>query len=239
MSITKVCPQCKKPFSIPPCRENKYNFCSMECKRANTPKRNCKKCGKEFSTKLSKVKDGRGSYCSKECWSTRGNTKEIPCAICGKPILVTDSKTQKYCSYECRNLSMLLPDPYYTCKNCGKRFLNRKRKDQEYCSKECFYKSTARTSIEVAVAKTLEELAYKFIEQHKISHYICDFYLPNYKLIIEADGDYWHSFPSAIRRDKAKNTYLANHGYKLLRLTEEKINNDLEDCRLQIITAVQ
>lgn len=38
--------------------------------------------------------------------------------------------------------------------------------------------------------------------------------------IIEFDGDYWHSFPETIRRDKLKQTILESRGYKLIRVTE-------------------
>ena len=44
--------------------------------------------------------------------------------------------------------------------------------------------------------------------------------------IIEFDGEYWHSFTHAIKRDKFKDKYLKSHGYKILRVKErEYINN--------------
>jgi very-short-patch-repair endonuclease len=42
--------------------------------------------------------------------------------------------------------------------------------------------------------------------------------------VIEVDGDYWHSLPSSRRNDKAKNTYLRNHGYKLLRIRGSQVH---------------
>jgi very-short-patch-repair endonuclease len=46
--------------------------------------------------------------------------------------------------------------------------------------------------------------------------FIVDAYIPSLNLVIEADGKYWHT---------AENAYLTKCGYKLLRLTEEEINN--------------
>lgn len=58
-----------------------------------------------------------------------------------------------------------------------------------------------------------------------------DFYLPDYNLIIECDGAYWH-------RDKEwqkkRDNVFFEQGYKVLHLTGREINKNLESCKEQI-----
>lgn len=238
MPITKTCPHCEQAFNVPPSKANRFNFCSLNCKNAHTPRRICKKCGKEFAIKKSKIANGRGSYCSKACWQDRSEKHDIECEICKKHFIVSHShKDTKYCSSKCRILGSLLPDPYHTCLGCGKRFINRKhtQKGFRYCSRICFIRSKRRTSIEVAIANVLEQLDIKFIEQYQMSVFTCDFFLPIYNLVIETDGSFWHSTPAHKERDERKNTCVLSNGHKLLRLSEEKITTDIEWCKQEII----
>ena len=66
---------------------------------------------------------------------------------------------------------------------------------------------TENTSIEREVKRQLIELGVKF-EQSKpvyskrlVRMFYFDFYLPEYKLIVECNGDYWHNLPRRIKRD--------------------------------------
>lgn len=62
--------------------------------------------------------------------------------------------------------------------------------------------------------------------QYKVNNkFLVDAYIPSLNLIIEADGNYWHTLPKIINKDKAENAYLTKCGYKLLRLSEDEINN--------------
>lgn len=106
MPVVKTCPECHKEFPIPPSREAKYTFCSIECKRHATPRRQCDKCGKEFTVKKSKVDTGRGKYCSKACWSERANWKISECPICHKKTRVRENDKRRYCSYKCHGMHL-------------------------------------------------------------------------------------------------------------------------------------
>ncbi len=59
---------------------------------------------------------------------------------------------------------------------------------------------------------------------------VVDFYLPEYKLVIYADGDYWHSLPLVKNRDKKQNIILKQNGYQVLRFQEYEINKSVDDC---------
>jgi len=88
------------------------------------------------------------------------------------------------------------------------------------------------------------------IREYPLGPYCVDFCFPENKLVIEADGDFWHANPEFLKErnssklypfqkktiaiDKAKNTYLKNHGWKLLRFWERDIKKDYEKCLLKI-----
>lgn len=69
---------------------------------------------------------------------------------------------------------------------------------------------------------------------------IYDFYLPDYNILIEIDGDFWHCNPikypeptcktqeKNIINDKFKNEWAEENGYKLLRFWENDINNNIK-----------
>jgi len=82
------------------------------------------------------------------------------------------------------------------------------------------------TSIEKKVYDELKARGILFEKQKIINgKFLIDAYIPSLNLIIEADGDYWHSLDRVKKKDKAENAYLIKCGYKLLRLSEIEINN--------------
>jgi len=84
------------------------------------------------------------------------------------------------------------------------------------------------TSIERKIYDELKARSILFETQKLIGNkFIVDAYIPSLNLVIEADGDYWHSLPRTIRNDKYKNICLRDWGYNLLRLTETNINNGI------------
>lgn len=94
--------------------------------------------------------------------------------------------------------------------------------------------NSSPTSIEVKVAKQLEEYKIKYIYQKPVcnGHFIVDFYLPDYQLVIECNGDYWHNLPKRIKRDKELEEYVLSKGKDILWLWEHEINDewfDIED----------
>ena len=99
-----------------------------------------------------------------------------------------------------------------------------------------------------------ESLEIKYIHSYYIESIgkIYDFYLPDYNIIIEVDGDFWHCNPIKhiipecktqeinLENDKFKTQWAINNGYTLLRFWENDINNNikqvkqilLENCKL-------
>jgi len=57
------------------------------------------------------------------------------------------------------------------------------------------------TDIEIAMSEVLTRLGYRYYEQYELFPYIVDFYLPEFKIVIEADGDVWHAYQRDRKRD--------------------------------------
>ena len=83
------------------------------------------------------------------------------------------------------------------------------------------------TSIEKKVYQELERRGVLFERQKLINgRFLVDVYIPSLNLIIECDGDYWHSLERVKKKDHSENAYLTTCGYKLLRLSEKEIKDN-------------
>mgnify|MGYP000380356043 CR=1 FL=1 len=76
-----------------------------------------------------------------------------------------------------------------------------------------------------------KQLGVKFRRQHIIDFYIPDFVALSIKLIIEVDGKI-HLFKKAEDNERTKR--LAAVGYRVVRFTNEEIENDIEEVVLKI-----
>ena len=73
----------------------------------------------------------------------------------------------------------------------------------------------------------------KFRRQHPIHLYIADFYCHKLKLVIEIDGEYHNSQEQKLI-DKQKTFDLESQGLKVVRLTNEKVESNLDEV-IQVI----
>ena len=67
---------------------------------------------------------------------------------------------------------------------------------------------------------------HQFNRQYPIDNYIVDFICRRLKLVIEVDG-YSHQF--RLQEDEKRDRRLRNLGYKMVRITEKEIRNDLSN----------
>ena len=79
------------------------------------------------------------------------------------------------------------------------------------------------TSIEIATKEALRCAGIPFKFQHALAGKVYDFLLLGAKILIEVDGDYWHSLPANIENDKLKDRIAENHGFTLVRFAESEI----------------
>lgn len=99
--VTKVCVGCGEKFSIKSCYEDRYNYCSLECKRENKQGeyRECENCGKEFWVKQYDINRGLNRrHCSEEC---RRPPQINTCKNCGDEFRTVPSNNQDFCCFSC------------------------------------------------------------------------------------------------------------------------------------------
>lgn len=86
------------------------------------------------------------------------------------------------------------------------------------------------SSIEQKVKEQLDMIGIKYIQQKRVNdgnrNYFLDFYIPSLKLVIECNGDYWHSFLDKIERDKSLEKYVKSIGRNIVFIWEHEINDD-------------
>lgn len=209
----------------------------------------CKICGKELferrkrqvlicSEKCKKESKRRGvlKHSGENHPDWKGGKIKKNCKVCSKQFEVIPSRKDEafYCSVKCyrigrRNRVTL------KCKQCGKQFIasyiRATYQNAQFCSTRCYLSYKGQTSLEVKVATALHDLGINFIDQYrpKGTRQIFDFYLPDFNLFIEADGNFWHYSEWAkengqVERDKKKNRWAKRKGFNLIRLKESDVN---------------
>jgi very-short-patch-repair endonuclease len=103
------------------------------------------------------------------------------------------------------------------------------------------------TSIEVKVGEYLKSLNLNFKQNKRLHGFLIDFYIYDFNVAVECDGDYWHGNPLKYwnktlnemqlknkDRDRRKNEMLNEHSIKFLRFWEFDIHNNFEMVKLEI-----
>lgn len=86
--------------------------------------------------------------------------------------------------------------------------------------------TTAGTSLERTVWEVLDSLNVEYETQKRIGPFFVDIYVPSKNLIIECDGEWWHSHPNQVKYDRVRDAYLQKRGYQVLRLPERVIKSE-------------
>lgn len=187
------------------------------------------KCGHEFRTKPANHIH-RKSGCP-ECNGGVCHSKE---KFVEKAVKIHGDKYD-YSDSEYKNSLSILK---IFCKDCNKHF---KQKAAHHvggagCQRCCESRG------ERLIANYLDKMSIKYIRQYRDKTCKCskvlsfDFYLPDYDIFIEYDGEQhfapihcWggvDSFNKIVRRDKAKNNWILNNNKKLFRISYKEISDD-------------
>jgi len=91
----------------------------------------------------------------------------------------------------------------------------------------------------------------QFESQHNANGFLFDFYVPTKNVLIEVDGDFWHSNPikwpkpiyecqlDIAENDKVKNIVAKSAGYTLLRFWESDINENPQKVIQTLLDAIK
>lgn len=231
--------------------KREHHFCSNKCqsllKRDLTYEyRSCEICGKEYYVSKKSTK----RFCSVECqneWQKLNTGFKNPkfdgdyvyCEYCGNKHIIGKYRLKNtkhhFCSQDCRKR-------WYAevwSQSEEWKELSRKRAAHLLANN----KSTTQTKPQILIDTILNEMNVTYINEYTFVYYSVDNYLPDYNLIIEVMGDYWHTSPikfphpkndkqqHIISRDKAKHTYIKNqHNIEILYIWESDIINNQKLC---------
>lgn len=131
------------------------------------------------------------------------------------------------------------------CKVCGKVCYVKPSLVNRFgaCSKRCaaFLSQQAQpriSSVEVILYNALVYAGLSPIQQYPIPPYTIDYAFPSHKLAVECDGDYWHSTPWQVKKDRQRDGYLRKNGWSTLRIKEKQIKTDIAACVALVIKAL-
>lgn len=89
---------------------------------------------------------------------------------------------------------------------------------------------TGMSSIEYKIKQQLDKMRIRYVHQKEVWDgdrvYYLDFYLPDYKLVIECNGDYWHSLLNRKHRDKCLKIFAERTNHKIIFIWEHEINDE-------------
>ncbi len=124
-------------------------------------KKICIQCGKLFYVEPSRIKSGRGKFCSRQCIdNNRKNNIECVCENCGKKYQVNATQNgKKYCCFKCylEKRKIIKGKEHYNwgrhkiikCGYCGKNIqvpmYRIKNNRGKFCSKDCYHNSSKKS----------------------------------------------------------------------------------------------
>ncbi len=239
--VELICEICGKFVLLPPSiMAQGRRRCSAKCMAAaysQPTEYTCLGCGKTATASPSVA--AKRKYCSQACRRVHQKA-HIVCEVCGKERRVTPTclkQGARFCSWQCARQALNTPRPVVICQQCGKECSvppSRVRQKMRFCSHSCrsiytvLHMPSRDTTIELILYQTLEELGIKFLCQHPIPEAgtIPDAYIPEGKVALYADGDYWHKLPKTAARDQRQNKRLAELGYCVKRFSEAELRQD-------------
>lgn len=95
-------------------------------------------------------------------------------------------------------------------------------------SNEAVARMKTESPIERRLFDALVFRGYSPQTQVRCGKYRIDLALPSYNLALECDGKAYHSAPSQKARDRRRDAYLTEHGWKVLRFSGSQINGNLK-----------
>jgi len=88
-------------------------------------------------------------------------------------------------------------------------------------------RKSRNTKPELDMKKKLEELnvSYEFQKSIPEAKAVVDFYIPERKLVLEVDGEYWHNYPVGLEKDRLRDERLKSLGFNVRRVWAKEVEN--------------
>jgi very-short-patch-repair endonuclease len=233
MPIAKTCQHCEAAFVVPPSR-SAARFCGTACNYAYR---------KEHQE-----------------WTRSAQRVECQCANCDKPFYVLPSQSHRVvCSWECETerRKQRSPEdwPRYieretlSCRWCDKSFEThrswaKKEGRGRFCSRSCRAAWVCRhaqsrvSKAEESFAEDLRRRGMAFDVQVQVRSFVVDVIFEEEKVVVEFDGDYWHSLPRTAAKDRRKDAALLEEGYQVVRVKQSAYEQNPEEQVQRIADAL-
>ena len=227
----------------------------------------CKECGKELIVRPSQYKKQKYFHCDEHIKHKPSGKNspfykqiEIQCTNCGNLYSVIP--------YDYNKINKFGDNHNFCCQECYWEYRSKYYIEDKHPmfgthhskeNKERQRKLTAKMISDGIMPQTLTKPHKKinellelheicFENEHLEKYHSIDIFLPNYNLMIEIMGNYWHAHPlkyninqltaqqkKSIKQDKSKHTYVKKYkNIEILYLWEKDINENIDLCWLLI-----
>ncbi len=215
------CRQCGRRFEMPASqvRRGRGKYCSRACYResraAEWVEITCERCGRTRLVRKIYVDRGQYRFCSDDCRRNRRSTPEQRtkvCVTCGRTFTVSAKfDTRRHCSLACR-----MRRYWSRCGFCRRWFKAKLHggKPAVYCCRSCYLKAKLSEPQQLA-REALESLGVEYNIEKRVGRYYVDFLIPDRSLVLEIDGEYWHSTERQRAKDPVRDRYLESLGLRV------------------------
>lgn len=268
--VTRTCQRCGVTFEVARDKvaAGKGKYCSKACAFPGPVERVCEGCGKTFRAPRWEVETlGWWRFCSMKC---REKRKQCICKSCGEVFEVWESQDGVYCSVACRGLGRR-NRVSRACAWCGTEFESPASTHRVFCSRSCNTEARKADPAELERVRQMqrdhlaskeptkpERALYALMDEvfgsgaWQREHFVfkrwtVDACVQDLKLIVQADGDYWHGLrpewqdhPMVKRNmanDRAQNAYVARTDWTMLRFWEHDLLLYPDGVRVELFKA--
>jgi G:T-mismatch repair DNA endonuclease (very short patch repair protein) len=227
----------------------------------------CKECGKELIIRPSEYKKQKHFRCDEHIKHKRSgknspfyNRIDVNCTNCGRLYPVTPydyNKRNKFGdnhNFCCQQCYWEYRSKYYV-KEKSNMFGVPQSEENKAKQRDLAIRMIANgelpqtmTKPHKVISELLQEHNIEVENEHSEKYHSIDIYLPEYNLMIEIMGDYWHANPlkydsinltkqqkKSIKQDKSKHTYIKKYkDIEILYLWEQDIKKNIDLCWLLI-----
>lgn len=184
----------------------------------------CQYCGKPSEVKSYRIRKGEGKYCNRKCVGLSQRGKEES----------KETRRKKSKAKKGKNNFM------YNKKHSKEVRQKMRVKRINFLSSDKMPRK--KTSIEIAIEGELKQFGLNYQSNVPLCNIgVVDFLLPDYDIVIECDGNYWHNpkyFPKATQRDANQNLVYSFNGYKVFRFWEDEIKKSSKRCINKVLKSI-
>jgi len=234
------CKNCGKLYPLIPRGKNKYlhNYCSIECGQSYTAKLQWDDPNimKDVPNKISKSM--KNQYESGERSKERSPEHLKNLIIAGTKALKSPEVRAKNWIYKPKEETEEIRDKIrQSSTGVHPSIETRKRQSdskikfyQEHPEKHPNYilaQKGHETNIEKLMRKELDNRNILYEKQYKIDRFFTDFAIPDLKIAIECDGEYWHQDKE---KEKSRDNIIESFGWNILHFTGFELTNNIFKC---------